>query len=64
MNEFEKWFEEQYGKRPFAPSITITKMQESVTVAKYNLDVAMHQLETLKEYDVRFDAAYKAWLAR
>lgn len=62
--KFEEWFLEQFGKRPFVDSHTISKLRENVRVAEYNLDVAKRQLQEQEVYDIRIDAAYKAWLAK
>ena len=59
---FRAWFEAQYGKEPY-PNVTLASMIGDEESAHVALDKARYVREMRELYEVRRDAALKAWLA-
>jgi len=62
--KFQDWFKAQFGKRPFPVSLTMGQLISRVNSADASLNRAKSDVYLLEQYDIRFDAAYKSWLAK
>lgn len=61
--KFSKWFEAQFGKQP-VPGVTSERLRVEYIQAINREVLARSRFEARKAWDLRRDAAYKAWLAK
>lgn len=59
---FESWFVEQYSTRQSAKSAG--RLVDDVSRAKHEMEKAINLRDRCVEWDRRYDAALKAWMAR
>jgi len=60
--EFRAWFVAQFGKRPTKTDTFI--LLHEMAQAKYMFERAEERYKKTREWDTKFNACFKAWIAR